>query len=269
MRSSVIETPNLVVVEQIRRRTSSRKPVFGETAPRVIPEGVQLDASITSVAVWGSWSIAALGVLGSVVLYARYALGHDQLLGASHLFDLNREANVPSWFSSMLIAACALLLAAIACARKAQGHPGSKDWRLLSWIFVFLSLDEIASIHESTIGDLIMRWFRPSGVFTFAWVVAAIPLLALFLLRFLRFLKLLEPRTRAGFILAGTVYVAGAVGMEMAEAAYSSKYGNGAVFHAITVLEEVFEMAGMLLFLQTLLTYVKKSIPSITFKIRA
>ena len=75
----------------------------------------------------------------------------------SALFDLNQEANIPTWFSSMQLLMVGLLLGVFAHAKY--------DWRqrsaslglvALSLLFVLLSLDEVACLHENLGGKLVL-----------------------------------------------------------------------------------------------------------------
>jgi len=85
------------------------------------------------------------------------------------LFDLDLEANLPTWVSSLQFAAvagCAFVLARFAVRRQRYG------WATLSAIFAFLSLDELALLHEELV-DRISR--DPSGDAWF-WPVFFVPL---------------------------------------------------------------------------------------------
>jgi hypothetical protein len=61
------------------------------------------------------------------------------------LFSLSYEGNLPTWYSSALLLACAITLAAIApSAAAGQG----RYWGLLSALFGYLSIDEAVGLHE-------------------------------------------------------------------------------------------------------------------------
>ena len=73
--------------------------------------------------------VGVLAVLSIGVNFLAYSMtaGNSVLLevreSLQRLFDVNAEANIPTWFSSALLLACATLLAAIA-AVKAKSRDG-------------------------------------------------------------------------------------------------------------------------------------------------
>ena len=66
------------------------------------------------------------------------------------LFDVNKEANIPTWFSSLLLVLNAFVLGIIAVRTKAQQGPYHTQWFVLAAIFLYLSIDESALLHEMT-----------------------------------------------------------------------------------------------------------------------
>lgn len=61
------------------------------------------------------------------------------------LFNLDVEANLPSWYSSVKLLGVAIVSAALAV----RGGVGRRVWMLHAALFVTLSADEAASIHEA------------------------------------------------------------------------------------------------------------------------
>jgi hypothetical protein len=59
------------------------------------------------------------------------------------------------------------------------------------------------------------------------------------------------------FILAGTIYVGGALGMEMVNARYADLYGfKNLTYQLMTAVEEFLEMSGIAIFIYALMSYV-------------
>ena len=80
---------------------------------------------------------AALIILASIAgQISRFAFGHDYLKGLVPLFDVDREQNIPNYFSVLLMHLAALLLAGIAISAKAAGSSRAAKWALLSVGFV-------------------------------------------------------------------------------------------------------------------------------------
>ncbi len=78
----------------------------------------------------------------------KYLFDHEIQLGFERLFNLNNEGNAPSWYSSMTLALCAGLLAAIGLDKRQKHSRYAAHWLVLAAIFIYLSLDEAAEIHE-------------------------------------------------------------------------------------------------------------------------
>ena len=157
---------------------------------------------------------------------------------------------------SLLI--CAALLFVIAQARRVRGRPDWRPWLGLAVLFVLLSLDEMASLHEMASGTL-RRLFHLEGAFYFAWVLPAGVGLILLGLLYVRFLWRLPSRTRSLFLAAALLYVGGALGMELVGGALVTQYGFHDIryFWAATV-EEFCEMMGVVVFIFALLDYLRR-----------
>src|SRR5919202_4963279 len=91
--------------------------------------------------------IVALNVLNAVavVLY-HHRHHHGGRFFAT--FSLDREENVPSWFSSALLLSAAALLALVALDARARRDRWGRHWGGLALVYTLLSLDETAEIHE-------------------------------------------------------------------------------------------------------------------------
>jgi hypothetical protein len=193
---------------------------------------------------------------------------HDPLL--AHLRDtavrltwLDQECNVPSWYSASLLLGCAVLLAIIAAAHRQQrdGNPGR--WLILSLIFLLLSLDETAQLHELSITPL-RQGFHATGFFYYPWIILGGIAVTLFVVSYLSFLARLPQRTRRLFILAGALFVGGALGVEAISGEQASLHGeHNATYHAITTVEESLEMAGVVVFIYALLDYISRQFTSL------
>ena len=72
--------------------------------------------------------------------------GHDYVYGLVPLFDLNREANVPTFYSALVLLFCSVLLRIVACTQK--GTHRFLGWGVLAAVFLFLAADEVLAIHE-------------------------------------------------------------------------------------------------------------------------
>lgn len=185
------------------------------------------------------------------------------------LFDLNREANIPTWFSSLLLILNAFILAIIAVRTKAQQDPYHTQWFVLAVIFLYLSIDESALLHEMT-EKPVRRALGVSGYLYFAWIIPALFCLVVLGVYIRRFLFDLPTKTRWLFLIAGAVYVGGAVGMEsIGSNIFVSNPGRKTMaYHLWATLEESFEIFGLIIFFYALLNYVAQNMSEIVFSVK-
>jgi hypothetical protein len=98
----------------------------------------------------------------------------------------------------------------------------------------------------------------------YGWVIpyAIFPLLIG--LYYLQFLVALPIKTKRLFIIAGCIYVTGALGLEVLEVEFLN---NGLMFRACILIEESFEIIGVIVFISALLDHLLKNKNSISIKI--
>lgn len=196
-------------------------------------------------------------------MVSKYYFGSHRIA----LFDLDKEANVPTLYSSVTILLCAGLLAVIAIARKKQGKRDYLYWAGLAAIFVFLSVDETAALHENIIRPL-RTALHTSGVLYFAWVIPYGIFAIVLLLIYLRFLFSLNPRIRYLIIFSGIIYVTGALGGELVGGYWLGLHGQeNMTYEVITTFEESLEMIGILVFIYTLMSYITSDLSDLFFHI--
>ncbi|MDA1100705.1 MAG: hypothetical protein O2967_17165 [Proteobacteria bacterium] len=196
-----------------------------------------------------------LTLLSTGVEVSYHFLDHKRLLGAARQFSLSEESNIPTWYSAMLLATCAVCLAAIGLAQPPVAGNYRRHWLILALIFLYMSMDETAVIHEMTIRPL-REAFDLHGIFYYAWILPAALLMAVFLASYLGFLRNLRPSSRNRFVLAGLVYVGGAFGTELVIGYWWETYGNNFTNGMLNILQESMEITGASLFLSALLRHL-------------
>lgn len=181
-----------------------------------------------------------LGLLAELLRHLA-ALEHP----AISVWSLSFEDNLPSWYASALPLLCAGLLALVAVGEaRDRAH-----WRALALGFVYISIDEALSLHEM-LGALV----DGEGLLHFGWVIPAAAIVLAVLLAFLGFLRRLDRPTARRFVLAGALYVTGAVLFELPLGWWTEQYGDDSPgYAAIDWCEETLEFAGLTLFAATLL----------------
>ena len=91
-------------------------------------------------------AVAALVCTG-ITLTVLAAKGVELPSLASRSLDILQERNIPTWFTSMLLAVCAGLCAVLAQARKASREM-AVGWMILACVLLLHSADEVAELHE-------------------------------------------------------------------------------------------------------------------------
>lgn len=200
----------------------------------------------------GFFAVADMFVVASFELF-----GFGRMLGLTRLFSLDAEQNPPALFS-----AGALLLTAAVCwlcgARSDKRE--ATFWKPMAIVFAYLAVDEAVSIHELLIPPA-KEFFHASGAFAFAWVIPYGIALVIFLASIARPLMRLPAKTRNGLVVAGMLFVTGAIGFEMVEAGV--KYSDfmpwmteSLAFSLCVLCEESLEMLGIALALRTCLCHL-------------
>jgi hypothetical protein len=189
--------------------------------------------------------------INTVVLHGQYNSVPALILDE---FSVNAEQTIPTWYQVLLLFAASVLLALITYAKRAGKDHYSRYWAALAIIFLYLSMDESAAIHE-IFSDPLHNALNTSGYLAFGWQVAAVPLVIIVGLLFLRFLLSLPPRTRNLFILAGGMYITGAVVVDAISAKSLPPGGELTLqYLAIGTIEELLEMMGQVTFIYALLS---------------
>jgi hypothetical protein len=199
-------------------------------------------------------AILFLNVANAIAVYLYHH--HDHHGGRFFQeFSLDREANVPSWFSSALLLTAAALLALVALDALAQRAPWRRHWAGLSLVFVVLSLDETAEIHER-IGSWLRAHLHLHGPLHYAGIVPALALALFVGATYIRFLRGLPRTTLVGILVAAAIYITGAAGVEAATGWWAERHGSGSTaLLLVSTVEENLEMIGTLLFILVVLAY--------------
>lgn len=179
-------------------------------------------------------------------------------------FDLNTEANVPTFFSSFLLLFASVLLFVIAWQMNQSRSTvqNVKYWRFLGFCFLFLAVDEAVEFHEWLgLMTKVVLAYNFTGIFYYAWIIPYLLLLLIGFLFIRNFLFGLPPRTRNLFILSAVLFVGGAIGLEMLEARHDDThptFGSPQTlyFAFLYSIEEVLEMIGVTLFIYALLDFM-------------
>lgn len=215
--------------------------------------------SIASVAL-------ALIIISTIGQVAKYFFGIH--LPATNLFYLDNEFNIPAIFSGLILLLSALILTFIFYLEKKL--PNAKYWLILACGFYFMSLDEVISIHERLNEPVSTLIHDFGGVFTFAWVLPYLIIAIFMALFFFKFMLSLPNKSRINFIIAGSVYLLGAIGLEMIGGDYYGAHvtKETIAYATFVTIEESLEMFGISFFIFSLLQYIQLAHQNLRLSIR-
>jgi len=180
--------------------------------------------------------------------------GHDSVLGFLRLLNVDVEPSIPTYVSVVNLLLASMLIFIIYGHEKTNKRKDAGYWLFLSILFLYLSVDESAKIHEnfSNIHRYLVhkelvspilntnQWLPYGAFFVFVVSIILFP-----------FVMKLPTDTRRYFLIAGCVFVTGAVGLEylsalMGDALPESRKHTGRMVQLL--FEEGFEMYGVGIF---------------------
>jgi hypothetical protein len=167
--------------------------------------------------------------------------------------NLSVDSAIPTWFASALLASAGLL--AFALASRAKQKADRLAWIGLGIIGFLLSIDEVATIHERW-GELASGSALSSNALGYSWVLGGLVLVGVVGVVYLPFLVRLNPRTRRLLVVAGLVFIAGAIGFEIVNGRIELADPSGErflVWSLLTGVEELLEFLGTSLLVYALL----------------
>lgn len=212
----------------------------------------------------GTIFVLALLHIGQLVIY--FLINDPDQFDFIELLDFDYEGNLPSWYSSFALLFAAILLAVISRYHYLKKERYRHHWFGLALIFLFLSLDEGAQIHEG-IGDLVSNIVPAEGVFYFAWVIPYGIAAIVFLISYLKFLFSLPKLLRIQFVISGGLFLLGAIGLELIGAREAEAHGTATILYSfLYTVEELCEMLGVVLFVYALTGLINRRLGAFTLE---
>jgi hypothetical protein len=206
-------------------------------------------------------------ILAEIFLVAAYWI--DILLGEPvhllhGLFDLDGEANIPTWFSSGQLLAIAIALWAVAFYRHKPARPSRAFLLTLGTVFLLLSADEVVQLHEGITGLLGSRYLDWVPTMLGAHRIALLLLLGISLVAF----RIVYPDLKAAWrwsrkgcvvaIVGCCVVVLG--GCVLESIAYRFLQPGSLAYKLEVSVEEFLEMLGATLILHSVTTFALDSL---------
>ncbi len=181
--------------------------------------------------------------------------GHYNLLGFLRLLDVGREQSIPTYVSVINLLLASILIFIIYSHEKANKQNGAGYWLFLSILFLYLSIDESAGIHENFehVYEYLVREELISPILdTHKWLPFGVFFVFAVSIVLLPFVSKLPTDTRRYFLIAGCVFVTGAVGFEYLGAVMLEtgivESSQDMAYLIRRLFEEGFEMYGIAIF---------------------
>jgi hypothetical protein len=231
----------------------------------ILPIGYLIPKDVTKVLSITIIVLLFFNLLEKKVIDGLNILTNLQL--SPHHFALEQEGTFISLYSGLTLGFCSLLLALIAYIKKTRGSRFAKSWQALSYIFLYLAFDELCGIHEILI-PILKTFVDAKGFIFYPWVIVGSISVIVFLIAFRDFIFNLPPKIRTLFLIAGAIFVGGALGMEIIGGYLGDVMGfSSKAFWLVSTLEEVLEMFGIVIFIHALLSYIKHYLAEFNYSI--
>jgi hypothetical protein len=207
------------------------------------------------------WSVSlfliALGAFRQIWVH-QFGVGDPR--GLITLIDLNFERSIPTWWSTLLLAAASALLALNGAAE--ANRRWKPYWYALAAVFLYLSLDEAATIHEK-LTDVLSSY---RDVLNYPWIIpygiAAAAIAALYV----PFVLALPSAVRWRVIFAGCLYLTAVIVLESI-GGYCVVNTHKLCTSIVIVAEESGEIIAIVVFIVALLMLLNARCRTIAFKI--
>ena len=210
-------------------------------------------------------SVSVLLLAHIAIIIAQHVPGHGRFDGFMRIFNFNNESNIPTLYSSINLMLSALLLFCISIMHKKTGSAW-KAWLGLAFVMAFLSIDETASIHEKLI-EPTQAILGVSESLYYVWIVPYLLAAAVLFAAYFKFFMRLPIRTRSLFVLAGGIFILGAAGFEVHGNLEQARQLNTLSYRIGNMLEELFEMLGVIIFIYALTDYATRTFNTFTITI--
>lgn len=165
------------------------------------------------------WLLVVVAIALVLMSLAGNAMRLHDLPGGILLYELlsvDSETSLATWYSVLALSLAALLAASIGyVAWTSRQKQSALVWGAVCIVFLLLSADEGAMLHER-----IGRQVKMEGTFHHArWILLWLPLASVPAMILPIKLWRISRRTTIGLIIGGCVFLLGAVGVEMSNAA--------------------------------------------------
>lgn len=204
-----------------------------------------------------------LTLLHVAILCVYFWINDEDKFDFVRLIDMDYEGNVPTLFSAFLFIFAAVLLMLISSQAEDKesafkGWRGEKfKWAGIALVFIFLGVDEGTKMHEY-VGDWVEQFINAQGFLYFPWVLPYMLIFTFLVFVYLPFYFRLPSKTRKEFFIAAALFLTGAVVFEVFSAREADLHGTATILYSVLyTIEEVLEMVGLIVFIDSLFSYMR------------
>jgi hypothetical protein len=201
--------------------------------------------------------VIGLGIFRKVLLH----WPENHVVGTLELINLQSDNSLPEWWSVAQFFLASLLLMLNGAAE--PDRRWKRYWVFLATIFVFLSIDESAGVHER-VRALIPHDF--TGALMYSWVIPYAAACLVIATLYIPFLLALPREVGLRMFFAGALFILAAMGAECVEGYCQSN----ALWHCVEseqLVEESGEIIAIMLFILALLMLLRTRTSMVTLKL--
>lgn len=204
---------------------------------------------------------------GDELLEKKASLSYSIMSEPSRVFNIDQEANIPTWFTGGIALYLAMTTSMIASVVKSQGKNHSWGWRGISLMGIYISLDELSGIHELAINPIRENWDVGPWLYQ-SWIIPAMALAVLISIIYSRFVWKLPMYSKFYLLLGGLIYLTGAIGVESIGGFVLNTQGLNDWYVQLAHIEEFMEMMGLIVILYSVVEYARRELKSMTVLLR-
>lgn len=188
------------------------------------------------------------------IIYLEYGAGLSRYSPWLANFNMDAEKNVPALYSALVIFAGALMLVQSGLA-ETRGLYVKASWMLFALVFAFLGIDEFYGVHE-VYG---LQLSEAMGITEFGWIAGYLVIMAGLCVVLAPWFMSLDRHTQIRFVLAGSIFMAGAVVIETIAGKIYGHADPTVGYDLLVALEEGLEILGMSIFTHTVFARVRRN----------
>ncbi|CAA9500555.1 MAG: hypothetical protein AVDCRST_MAG91-1029 [uncultured Sphingomonadaceae bacterium] len=219
------------------------------------------------------FAIALIFLTHSIVSLVVPSFASESLSKAARIFDMTEENSIPNFFSALVLVVTAGVAAVITFLHRRDGSSLWISWCLAALAIAFMGFDEGAMLHDR-LAYVVQENAETTGVFYIGWTLPYLLLVLVAVPAGWPLLRALPRDTAVRLIQAATLFLIGALGMEMLESmllqrslpagmslrdamtSESISANAAAMINAMEFIEETSEMVAVALALRALLLHL-------------